>query len=247
MMDLTGDLPTLQSRYGLCRTGLALLALACGVMSFDSLGNMLLLLTWRKDLHDFFTSPDWYWLAGTTIVWSSLVGSVLLAGRWPQAHWRRRVVLLVLTSLAGVVLWAIRHAVRLGLSEGEPPLEWERLQITLAVRWAWLVVLISLAGDVAEHLGRSVEALPLRAMAQALLSLGVAVWLVLMLTRWGARGAPPPRVLVAVWMQWLCLTATRAGTCFATTLLALLAARECSRVLRELRHAADADPFATPP
>ncbi|GIW87229.1 MAG: hypothetical protein KatS3mg108_1553 [Isosphaeraceae bacterium] len=233
----------LESRYRLARIGFLLAALACGLMAFDAAGHTVMMVTDDQALGQLFESEQWLWWASTGVAWFGLLGTLALVGRWPTPYWRERTTILLVLAAVGVVLWAIRHGHRLGLFETEAPWPWFRLQLSLAFRWAWMLILVDLAGRVAEHLGHA-EAGRLRQIVRTLILLGIAAWLFLIVGSFGLGFGRPvllPRRLWAVFLlQWFFFSLTRAVSCFATTLLVLLTARECRAFLHERKQLSSA-------
>ncbi len=229
-------------RYRLCRAAFLLCALGTGLMVLDSAAGVAFFLTWQPEIMDFIASPLWQWAAGSTIVWSSLLGASLLWGRWSEPDWKRRSGYLVLLSLAGIVFWVVRHGETFGLGPAELGHRWLRIQLMIGARWVWLGVVASLAYSVVAHLGRE-EAGESLASILALVVAGVIVWAILVLyqTDWelGWPLRPRPGLNLLTWLLWLGLSAIRGLAGFLVTVLCLLAARECSQILRELDHAED--------
>lgn len=247
---MTGSEPDssidLTSRYRICRAGFLLGALACGLMAFDAAGHTVTLLTRSDEIGRLVRSNDWMWFAGTAVAWSAVFSSLALTGRWSSPFWVNRTRILVMLSGVGLLLWLMRFGDKFGLFAGELPFPWMRMQLALAFRWFWMLLLAELAHTVAQHLGRDTS----RALAttRTLISVGVALWLLLLFTslRMMVGGGMGLRrgAMVAFWMQWLGFSGSRAAACFAVTLMALLAARDCAALLRELRRS-DAWPTAS--
>lgn len=226
-------------RYRLCWAGFTLAAMACGVLAFDSALMGLAMFTHEGGPELRLRTPEYLWMVSTAVAWCGLLGSVLLVGRWREASWRVRTQGLVLAAMAGVVLWACRFADRLGLIEGEPPYAYLAMHGSIGIRWVWLALVAGLAADVAVHLGRS-DARSMRGVAQSLVMAGAAIWIALLLSEGvvqaaRAAGRVPLRLWMMLQLELLGLAVLRCGASFVVTVVALLAARECSIVLREMR------------
>jgi hypothetical protein len=237
-------------RYRLCRTGFAFASVACGVLAFDSAANVIGLVRLQQGPDLGFRTGEYMWLASSAVAWSAMIGSLFLVNRWSEPAWRRRTRGLIIAALLGTVLWGIRFADRLGFVDGESPHAYTAMHLSLGVRWLWLALLVGLAGDVAEHLGRA-DARATRALAHSLIMAGIAVWILLVLTETSAHagmriGRFPPRLFFSLWLETIGLSAIRCAASFLATLLALLAARECSVLLRELK-SRESDAFGSVP
>jgi hypothetical protein len=239
-MDIEAE--QLASRYRIARFGFLVASLACGLMAFDAAGHTIRMFVDDRALVQFFESDQWLWWASTGVAWSALLGTLALVGRWDTPFWRTRVNALLVLAAIGVLFWAIRHGHRLGLFESEAPLPWLRLQLSLGFRWAWMFLFAELASAVCDHLGRA-EAARLHEAVRALLLIGVATWLLLVVGNLRfALGGPvmlPQRLWALFLLQWLLFSATRAAACFSVTILALMAARECRTFLVERRRQAE--------
>lgn len=236
---MDGDAEALdpRPRYRFCRLGLFFVAIAAGLMTLDAVGHLAFLLSFYPPIRLFLSGDAWQWGAGSGIVWSALVGSLLLRGCWPDPSWRRRSGPLALLALAGVVFWVLQHSEAFGLEVGRQESAWLRDQLRLGCRWAWMLLLASLGADVAVHLGRK-EGHEVRASIFALVSATVFVWVLIFVhqTDW-VRGWPlqPRRFLTPLsWPLALALNGLRGMAGFFLTSLTLLASRECSVLLAEL-------------
>ena len=242
-MEFTETEQNLTSRYTLCRWGFVLTALASTVMTVDAAGQAALLLNRDPRMVAkllVFVSPEWGLYAGSVLTWCALAGSILLVGRWDEESWRRRTGWFMLLSVAGVGMWVLRHADRFGLSPAEAPHPLLRMLVTIGLRWLWMLRLIDLAGDVAEHLGLA-AARKERAAARTALLLAAVFWGLLLLVDLPALLGQPvrmgPRGFRRIFLPFIGFTFTRCAVSFLTTILALAAARECSRMLKDLRDA----------
>jgi hypothetical protein len=239
MNPLDDDAPLLD-RYRACRLGFSLAALACGMMAFHASGFTAFYLTADHKYRLFFSQDDWLLFATSVITWSGLAGAVVLGRCWSLPGWRRQTALLVVLSILAAAVWVARHAVRFGLAA--EPLPYVELLVRLALgpRWIWLALLCGLAADVASHLGAP-NVRPLRASALATITAGVAFWVMMLLIEIipFALGAGPVgrRVMVGIWLQLVGFWGFSTAAAFTTTLLLLVAARECTRLIRELKRA----------
>jgi hypothetical protein len=237
-------------RYRLCRLGLILCALATGVMAADSAVLLAFLLSLDVRLYRFISGPIWQWGAGSTIVWSALLGSYFLWGRWREGDWSRRSASLLALALAGVGFWALQHGETFGLGPKDGPHDWLRDALRLTARWGWMFLLTGLAAEVAMHLGRE-EAEESRGTIYALLAAAVFLWGIYLVhqTAW-ERGWPLRRrvhVTPTTWLLWLGISVLRGLASFLLTALCVLAARECSAVVRDLDRAERGDDLFVSP
>lgn len=234
------DVEDERPRYRLCGTGFALLGLALGLLCIDGMLDLASLFTGHPAVHALREDRLWTWLVGAPITWGSLIGSLLLLGRWPEATWRRRAGLLALMNSVDLVSWFLSHNEDLGLGLGRIPHPWLRMHVTMALGWAELSLIAALAGDVSTRLGMGPARDAARA-ARAFAIFGALAWGFWFLgqTRWsrwplGPRGLTP-ETLVAMVGSLLLLVVTS----FQVTVLCILASRQCRQVVRDLNRQAD--------
>jgi hypothetical protein len=239
-MEPTETLRDVSARYALCRLALGLAAVSCTIMTIDAAGHASPFFLRDPKLLQFFLDPNWALVAGSVLTWCALLGSLLFVGRWNEPNWRRRSGLMLLISVACLGMWVVRHAGLFGLIRGEAPYVQLRMQVTLGLRWIWMLLLIDLSADVAEHLGLA-SARRDRAAARVAVFVAVLFWgLVVLLVLPDILELPirhGPMRLRQLMLPLVGHILTRCAACFLTTITALSAARECSRILKELRSA----------
>src|SRR4051812_19348346 len=84
------DLEPHRARYRLCRAGFAFNGLGLGLIALDSALHLAFLTTRSFDLLQLLNGPFWQWVVGSSITWTTQVGSYLLWGRWNVPAWQRR-------------------------------------------------------------------------------------------------------------------------------------------------------------
>lgn len=236
-------------RYRLSRLGFLLAGLASGLMTFDAAVHLATLLWPDWPLAGLVSAGTWHLGGGGTIVVAAVLGSYLLWGRWREPSWQARSGLLVLLALAGAVAWVLQQATALGLEGVDFPREWA-YHLRIGLRWGWMALLAGLAADVVVHLGRE-EGHDTRASIYALVLASAVIWGLDLLhhTEWAGVWPPRRRPFWSplTWPLWLALNGLRGLAGFFLTSLALLAARECTTLIRELdRTEAAHDLFPSP-
>ena len=88
------------------------------------------------------------------INWGSLLGVIMLWGRFDHAGWQRRVSLLLVMSLVDVGLWFLDNGEALGIAEGNFGHDWLLEHVGEALGWAEFALLAGLSCDYLEHLGQ---------------------------------------------------------------------------------------------
>ena len=133
----------LRKTYQLCRLGFMILAIALVVACFDSLLDLFGRFEQGPGLLTWIHGSTWYQWCDTPIVWGSLIGAILLWGRWDHVSWQRRAGLFLVMNLVDIGLWvmargdAIRGPGRcnagyaLGISGGH---EWLRYNLGVALQ-----------------------------------------------------------------------------------------------------------------
>jgi hypothetical protein len=110
----------------------------------------------------------------------------------------------------------------------------------IGVRWVWLAMVALLAGEVGAHLGEE-NAPKVRAGVQATMTVSFAFWIMTLLADWMPLAGLAPggrrRAIMANFMQGLGFNALYCAVSFSTTVLLLMGARQCRRLLRELKEA----------
>ncbi len=160
-------------RYGICRMAFRLGAIAVGLQSADILIRIGSLFVWifgmvlvaanphaqpaflNQNLKLMMMTQDdrWGLFIGTPISWSAAIAAYLLIGRWNDAGWNRRAVLLALMNTFDVYLWASQNSEALGLPVPRIESVWVGYCVGV-LQWFELMLFGSLAADVAGHLGR---------------------------------------------------------------------------------------------
>jgi hypothetical protein len=182
MIDLERE--QLRKTYQLSRLGFAILSMALVLACFPSL---LHLLFFNHRFVLWVSQSAWFRWLDTPIVWGSLIGTMLLWGRWDQPSWQRRSGLLLAMSLVDLALWFIDQGEALGLRQGDFGHDWLRHNLGQALGWAEFALIASLSGDYLVHLGNDQardSAISTRSMAAT----GAVVWMLLFCeqTDWGA-------------------------------------------------------------
>lgn len=179
-----------RSRYQLCRVGFGI----CAVVLILQGGNLACLLAAVfgdiPRLAALMQEPRWHWIIGTPITWGAVIGSYLLWGRWTEPSWQRRAGLLLLMNLIDGGLWVVEHGADLGLRQGDLRHTWLVDQIGSGQQWFELMLLASLATDLATRLGKA-EAAETGRIARSLATAGAVLWVIVLVTTtdW-ARGWP---------------------------------------------------------
>lgn len=245
-MDTERD--TERQTYRLCRLGFGFLSFGLVVACATTLLSLPRVFGGRGFLPWVFQAPWWPWV-DTPIVWSTLVGSYLLWGRWDAPSWQRRSGLLVVMCAADAVLWLIEHGGALGLHPGDIGHHWLRHNLGEALGWAEFALLAGIASEVMVHLGVAAAVETGRA-TRSLAGTGAAVWmpLFLMTTDW-KRGWPlqfrPPHFVEALLLDlgsrmiWIV-------TLIQVTALTVAAFRQCTNVLAEIDREDEAGDPLTP-
>jgi hypothetical protein len=226
-------------RYRLCRVGFAICAMALILQAADL---SCLLAAIFGDIHRLavlIREPLWRWIVGTPITWGAVIGSYLLWGRWTDPRWQRRAGLLVLMNLVDGALWIVQHGDALGLRQGDLRHVWLIDQIGSGQQWFEMMLLASLAADLAIQLGKP-EAADTARVARSLAMAGAALWLILLVitTDW-ARGWPflfRPLTLETYLLR-CAANFVLILTDFQVIILCILAARQCGQHLRSLTKA----------
>ncbi len=87
------------------------------------------------------------------ITWGSLLGVIILWGRFDHPGWQRRVGLLLVMSLVDAGLWFLDHGEALGIADGNFGHEWLLGHVGQALGWAEFALLAGLSSEYLEHLG----------------------------------------------------------------------------------------------
>ncbi len=249
-------LPNPTRRYGICRLAFRLGAIAVGLQSADILiriGSLFVLVFGqamaaanahgqpaflKQNLRLLMVLQDSRWglFIGTPISLSAAIAAYLLIGRWRDSGWNRRVVLLALMNTFDVYLWAAQNARHLEWAIPAIHNSWVGYCVSV-LQWFELMLFGSLAADVAIHLGRA-EAEKKEQKSRSFAMVGLAIWSLVLLIGTRLRpGALPAFRLPVREAYFLALMSevTLALTAFQVMILCLLASRDCSQILHELR------------
>ena len=133
MIDLERE--HLRKTYQICRIGFSILTAALVPACLHSLLLMIGALLHDRNLlilvHKIANSPCKEWIE-TLSVWGSLIGTMLLWGRWDHKSWQRRTGLLLVLSLIDLVSWFVEHG-----KGNDPELHaWFRENLGEALGWA---------------------------------------------------------------------------------------------------------------
>jgi hypothetical protein len=169
MIELERD--QLRQTYQLCRMGFGLLTISLVPPCILAMVAMIGLLGDRQLFHWLVNSPLNHWVS-TLSVWGSMVGTMLLWGRWNQPSWQRRTGFLLLMCLVDLVLWFIDQSEGRGLGQ----ISWFRSHLGQALGWAEFALLASLSGDYLVHLGLAQAAESSRS-TRSLAATGAVVWM----------------------------------------------------------------------
>ncbi|QEH36345.1 hypothetical protein OJF2_49060 [Aquisphaera giovannonii] len=235
----------LRKTYQLCRISFFFLSLCLVPACLHSILNMAGLLGDPRLLFWLAATPidDW---VGTITVWSSLIGTMLLWGRWGQKGWQRRVALLLVMCLADLVLWFMER----GAAQVHGRLGWFPQNLGRALGWAEFALLAGLMGDYLVHLGVERADESARSI-RSLAATGAVVWMLHFCEStnwnggWPLQGRMPGRQGILLYLGWnmiwtICLIQVSA--------LAVAALRHSSRVLGEMeKEDMQDDPFAMTP
>ena len=223
-----------RSRYRLCRAGFGLCAMGLLLLTLDCACHLGLMFWGRPELIQVVDHPAWRWGVGSTITWGTMLGPLLLWGRWAEPRWRRQASFLVILNAIDVVVWFLRHGRELGLWEQDPGHTWLQQNVLYASSWVQFVLFASLATDLSAHLG-SKSAPASLARVRSLAISGAMIWALMFLqvTAW-RRGWPlVPRQRQGMGFL-LGVSMIRGLASFHAGALCLLASRECTLILREL-------------
>jgi hypothetical protein len=220
--------------YQLCRLGFAINAIAYVIFSFTSLLDLF--SNFEPGLFMWVHEAPWYSWLNVPIVWCSLIGAILLWGRWDNPSWQRRSGLLLVMCLVDAGLWFVASGEALGLHFGDVGHRWLRGHLAEALGWSEVTLLSSLSCDYLAHLGLE-HARESDKSIRSMAATGAMVWMLLFCqqTDWGAGWPLRPR-RVGLEGQLL-----RHGsvliytiTLIQVTALVISAVRQSSRVLEEM-------------
>jgi hypothetical protein len=231
MLELERD--QIRKTYQLCRIGFFLLTVALVPACIFQLLLMVGLLGDHQLVNRMVLSPWNEWITNVS-VWGSLVGAMLLWGRWEHKSWQRRTGLLLVMCIVDLVVWFVDRGEN--QLPGNP--DWFRANLGQALGWAEFALLASLSGDYLVHLGLS-QAEDSARSTRSLAATGAVVWMLKFceLTNWDGGWPLRPRNLN---MHALLL---RLGseliwtiTLIQVTALVIAALRQSNRTLAEMEN-----------
>lgn len=263
--------PNPTRRYGLCRVAFWLGALAVGLQSADILIRVVSVfvqvffgmgmaranggaqagppgfLNQNLKLLMLMNDDRWGLFIGTPISWAAALGALLLIGRWRESSWNRRVLLLVMMNLFDVYLWAEHNGPLLGLNVPQIDNSWVRYSVSV-LQWFELILFGSLAAEVALHLGRQ-DAARMEQKSRSFAIVGLGIWTLVLLIGTHLRPGGLPAFQFRVreaYFLYMMSEVVLALTAFQVMILCMLASRDCSQILKELRAREHEHGFATP-
>jgi hypothetical protein len=229
MLDL--DREQLRKTYQLCRTGFVFLAIALVPTCIWSVMLMIGLLGDPR-LFNWLVDLPWNEWMMTLSVWGSLVGTMLLWGRWETASWQRRTGLLLCMCLVDLFLWFLDRGNGPGLGEGS----WFRSNLGQALGWAEFALMASITGDYLVHLGLD-QAEDSARSTRSLAATGAVIWMLGFCeqTNWD-RGWPLQRRNAGIqgWLLFLGWNLIWTITLIQVTALVVAAARHTIRTLSDM-------------
>ena len=221
------------------RLGFSALGLALVVASLTTIGFLIMFFSGqRQQVGALIGFPQWELIEQSVVVFGSLLGVMLLWGRWPDGNWQRRSGLLLMMCLVDAVLFTLDHAADLGLRDGEVGHEWFRQSLGTALGWSEFALIASLAADMAAHLGEP-QSIDFAKAVRSLATTGAMVWFMYFYFRtnwefrplWPLQERPINGGTIMLLLGWWVLNAI---LLVQVTGLCLLAGRCCGRVLREM-------------
>jgi hypothetical protein len=229
MIDLERE--QLRKIYQICRIGFFILAASLVPVCIITLLVMIGLLGDRGLLNWVIGSP-WNEWTSTLSVWGSLIGTMLLWGRWDHTSWQRRTGLLLVLSLVDLVSWFISH----GQGDVPGPHRWFLENLGEALGWAEFALLASLAGDYLVHLGLELAEDSAKS-TRSLAATGAVVWMLHFCeaTNWEAgwplRHRQPTIQGHLLFMGWHLIWTI---TLIQVTALVIAAVRQTNRTLGQM-------------
>ena len=169
MIDLERE--HLRKTYQVCRIGFFILTVSLVPACIMTLLAMVGLLGDRGLFQRVVNSPWNEWIS-TLSVWGSLIGTMLLWGRWEHRSWQRRTGLLLFMCLVDLVSGSWIK----GKGMVRAVHEWFRQNLGQALGWAEFALLASLAGDYLVHLGLELAEDSAKS-TRSLAATGAVVWM----------------------------------------------------------------------
>jgi hypothetical protein len=243
------DLEHQRRTYQLCRLSFGALAVALVTACVPSIIDLFAMfhISLVQQIRQ-LAVYDWL---DTPIIWGSLLGAMLLFGRWDNVSWQRRAGLLLVMNLVDVGLWFMGRGEALGLQDWGVAHAWLRANLGTALGWAEFALMASLSADYLVHLGVD-PAKESGRSARSMAATGAVLWALLFCeqTDWGKGWPLQQRVMVFGGMR-----GRRFNPAFETfmllnhgfrliwtitlvqvTAMVLSATRESTRVLAEIEH-----------
>ena len=223
----------IRKTYQLCRIGFFLLTISLVPACILSLLAMVGLLGDRQLLNQIVVSPWNRWVSNVS-VWGSLVGTMMLWGRWDHKSWQRRTGLLLVMCMVDLVVWFMDRGEN--QAPGQP--DWFRSNLGQALGWAEFALMSSLSGDYLVHLGLT-QAEDSARSTRSLAATGAVVWLLMFceLTHWD--GGWPLRRRNPNMHGWLLFLGSEliwTITLIQVTALVIAALRQSNRTLTEMEN-----------
>ena len=182
------------------------------------------------------------------ITFGTLIGSLLLIGRWPGAYWRTRTTLLSLMNTVDLGTFVMDHAEVFGLPLAFAGRGGDGLAFAIshAMGLIELLLFASLAAEVSEHLGWP-DAEAVARVARLTASISMMLWIMVTIQQLDWRGGFPPRFMrwrMETFLMFLGSLAAQALSSLFVTILCGHACIQCSRVLKDIeRERKEDDPF----
>ena len=231
MFELERD--QIRKTYQLCRIGFFLLTVSLVPACILSLLAMVGLLG-DPQLFNRIVDSLWTQWVSTVSVWGSLVGAMMLWGRWDHKSWQRRTGLLLVMCMVDLVVWFMDRGEN--QAPGQP--DWFRSNLGQALGWAEFALMASLSGDYLVHLGLN-HAEDSARSTRSLAATGAVVWLLMFceLTHWDGGWPLRRRNLnMHSWLLFLGSELIWTITLIQVTALVIAALRQSNRTLTEMEN-----------
>ena len=174
----------IRKTYQLCRLGFGINAAALFLACFTAL--VTLVASFERGVFIWVQQSVWYQWFDAPIVWFSLIGTMLLWGRWDNPSWQRRSGLLLVMCMVDICLWFVSRGETLGLRVGEIEHHWLRSHLGEALGWSEFALMSSLSCDYLVHLGVE-HVRESDKSTRSMAATGAMVWMLLFCqqTNWG--------------------------------------------------------------
>lgn len=241
MLNLERD--QLRKTYEVSRMAFAVLSGALMLACFTAL--LPILANFYRDFVVQIAGSAWFRWIDVPITFGSLLGVMLLWGRFEHPGWQRRVGLLMIMSMVDVGLWYVDRGPELGLVAGNFAHRWLCENVGQALGWAEFALIAGLACDYLEHLGVD-HARESGKSTRSMAATGAFIWLLLFCqrTNWWAGWpliAHPRLRSVEEFLLYQASHLIWAITLIQVTSLVLSAARMSGETLQEMRAEDDAN------